>query len=136
MSTVRKVVWATFDVVGFHYWPDAPHEVAYLKHDHRHVFKYRVEVEVQGSDREVEFQILKSCALDHVARTYMKRARHEVGLCIGAKVVYEPGYEFGKRSCEMLAWEMLEYLRGALGVHSVSVEVSEDGECGARVSST
>lgn len=121
LQKVSKTIWVTFDKVGFHRYPDAPDEVAYLRDRHRHVFKFRVTVEVTHNDREIEFHMLKNWL---------------VGM-------YDTGHlEVDYKSCEMLAEDLLAVIRGKYGIldsigggiaREISVEVSEDGECGAVV---
>ena len=121
VTKVEKVIWVTFDKVGFHKYPDAPDEVAYLRDRHRHVFKFRVTVEVTHNDREIEFHMLKNWLMS----LYDSKA-----------------LEVDYKSCEMLAEDLLSKISSKYGVlagtgnnavREMSVEVSEDGECGAIV---
>lgn len=107
-------VWVKFDKVGFHRYPDAPDEVAYLRDLHRHIFKFQVQIEVHHDDREIEFHMLKNWL---------------TGL-------YEGGaLEVDYKSCEMLAQELMDKIIAKYDCSNrmVSVDVSEDGECGAQV---
>ncbi len=101
-------VFATLRFEGFHAWPAAPDEVAFLRDRHRHLFHVRAEVTVAHQDREVEFILLK------------RRVEAEI-----QKVLAEQPTE--QWSCE--AWAL--YLWRELGLDRV--EVSEDGENGAVV---
>jgi hypothetical protein len=107
-ETARVRVYATTRFEGFHRWPDAPDEVAFLRDRHRHVFHVRAEASVSHGDRDVEFILLKRA----VDRT------------VGA-IKYE--YDTSTWSCEQWA----ECLLGRLKLDRV--EVSEDGENGAIV---
>jgi len=51
----RKIIWVTFQRAGFHRYPDAPDDVRYLAYEHRHLFKFKVGIEVFHDDREIEF---------------------------------------------------------------------------------
>lgn len=113
-----KTVIATFRVVGFHNWPNAPAAVAYLSAPHRHEFLIRVEARVENEDRQVEFHMLKREAKIALASAF------EVAT-FGA----EDEYNFGYRSCEMIARELQEVMRDPVS----AIEVWEDAECGARV---
>lgn len=103
-------VWVTFDRVGFHCYPDAPEEVAYLRDRHRHVFKFKVEVSVTHAERDIEFHMLKN----FLEKQY-------------------PVTECGGKSCETMALEVLNLIEENYPNRRASVEVSEDGECGAVV---
>lgn len=122
ISSEKKVIWVTFDKVGFHKYPDAPDEVAYLRDRHRHIFKFRVTIEVEHDNRAIEFHMLKNWLVS----------------------LYETGaLEVDYKSCEMLAEDLLSKVSDKYGTieicpgHGIhrrmSVEVSEDGECGAIV---
>ena len=106
-------VIATIRVPGFHYWPGAPKEVIHLADRHRHLFTFKAKVEVEHNDRDVEFQTLQVFLRQHLDKTYDHGAT---------------GYEFGSRSCEDLAQEILDLVKQ---VHTV--EVWEDDENGAEV---
>lgn len=109
-------IWVTFDKVGFHRYPDAPNDVAYLRDVHRHVFKFKVMITVWHDDREIEFHMLK---------TWLVSLYDEKVMNVDYK------------SCEMLAKELLNKITDKYDCSAriVSVDVSEDGECGATVSS-
>lgn len=110
----HTTVWVTFDKVGFHCYPDAPEEVAYLKDRHRHVFKFFVEITVTHDDREIEFHMLKNWITS----------------------LYDHGaLEVDHKSCEMLANDLLHRIvrKYDCTFRNVRVTVSEDGECGATV---
>jgi hypothetical protein len=116
---MNTTVIATFRVHGFHAWPRAPREVAYLSSRHRHEFHFRVEVEVTDPDREVEFHTLQRASLAVLAEAYP-----------GAVVPGE--YEFGPSSCEHIATSLLNKMV-KVGHPVSAVECWEDGENGARV---
>lgn len=111
----KRQIFVTFEKEGIHKYPAAltdPKlaEVSFLGHPHRHMFKFRVTVEVTHNDRDIEFILLK---------------RELEGLYAGdvMKIDY--------KSCEMLAEELIEYILHKYPNRSVTVEVSEDGENGA-----
>lgn len=97
---------------GIHCYPDAPEEVAYLKHPHRHMFGVEVEIEVFHDDRELEFIMVKNKLLE----TFEK--------------------EMDSKSCEMIAKEVQAWAKETyphVPVRRVNVAVFEDGENGAKV---
>ena len=113
------LVIATHRVVGFHAWPDAPPEVAYLGSLHRHIFKVRVEAAVYGLNREVEFHMLKRVMIDQLR-------------IVAAEVTVDGEHRFGAMSCEMIALRLGLNLKGVS--YSISaVECWEDDENGSRV---
>jgi len=102
-------VFATARVVGFHYWPDAPPEHAYLKHQHRHEFVITAHNEVSHPDRQIEINQLKH---DIEARLH--------GL-------FGNPCQFHAMSCEDIALLLAEHF----GLSRV--RVAEDGFNGAEV---
>lgn len=112
---VRRTIWITFDRVGFHCYPDAPDEVAYLRDRHRHVFKFKVEIEVFHDERDIEFHMFQSWCLAQYADSIPGRL------------------EADGKSCETLAYELGLRIQLAHPTREFTVEVSEDGECGSRV---
>jgi hypothetical protein len=106
----RKFIWVTFQKEGIHCYPDAPEGVEFLKHPHRHMFHFKVELEVFHDDRDVEFILLK---------------RELEGL-------YEGGIlELDYKSCEMMADDLAEYIVNHYPNRKLTITVSEDGENGA-----
>jgi hypothetical protein len=112
-SLIGVDVFATFEVEGFHYWPDAPDELMYLRDVHRHMFHVSVNVAVKHNNREIEIITLRRTAIK--AFENLGRARD--------------GYFYGSASCEMLA-EGLGNLLISNGIPVTVVTVSEDGENG------
>lgn len=104
-------IWVTFEREGFHCYPFAPEDVSYLRQLHRHLFKFRVEIEVFHDERDIEFhQFLKLC-----------------------KEFYSDSEFMNNKSCETLARTLGDHLRFVHPGRFLTVEVSEDGECGSVV---
>lgn len=116
---MKSTPFATFGVVGFHHWPEAPDELAYLRDSHRHMFGFKVECSVGHDDREVEFHFLGSRAKIELAKLY-------------PSTTYLDAFEFGSQSCEHIAGALLQRLRDT-GLNVTAVTVLEDSENGARV---
>ena len=60
MADARKMIWVTFQREGIHYYPaalDDPKlaDVSFLGHPHRHIFHFRVWIQVFHDDRDLEF---------------------------------------------------------------------------------
>lgn len=100
-------VFVRTQFVGYHRWKDAPDHVAFLRDYHRHVFHVEVEVPVTGLNREVEFFTLKQVVDDFLLAHYEG--------------------QYFEKSCEMIANRLADKF------NATYVEVSEDGENGARV---
>lgn len=105
---MRQYIWIRLTVPGFHHWPGAPTYVGFLRESHRHLFHITVWWEVGHGNRAREFFTEQA-----VVKQMMERY-----------TLMEHGYEFGPRSCEMIAEEIAEALAAA------AVSVSEDGENG------
>lgn len=104
----RKMIWVTFQRSGFHRYPDAPDDVGYLASVHRHLFQFKVSIEVFHDDREVEFHQF-------------------LGWLEG---LYNNALILDNRSCEMIADELAQLIKVAYPGRDLVIEVSEDGECG------
>ena len=126
--TSQVQVWCTFSVIGFHRWPKAPIDVAYLRSLHRHLFKFRIQVSVPTLDRAVEFHTMKAYAVEKLNQLFIKMAW----------TVEHNAFNFENNSCEMIASRLCEALVNSnhfIGFSSreVVVDVSEDGEHGGTV---
>lgn len=111
IAHLNRFVWVTHRFVGFHQWPDAPVERAYLSFPHRHVFHVTATVKVMHDDREVEFHDL----LAQLTALCDELKRDELG------------------SCEQIAGQLATALAERYPNRYLEVEVSEDGENGATL---
>lgn len=93
-------------VPGYHSWPQAPPEVAFLRTRHRHLFHFRLLLPVAHGDRALEFFTVQAAILRALD------AQFGVAPC-----------DFGARSCEMLADLLLDWFPDAS-----EARVSEDDE--------
>ena len=58
----KRYIWVTFRKEGIHKYPgavDLP-GVEFLANEHRHIFHFRIELQVWHDDREVEFILFKA----------------------------------------------------------------------------
>jgi len=116
--SARRVI-VQFEFKGLHCWPAIPPDQTeqYLKSEHRHTFKVRVVMPVDGPDRQLEIIAVR----DYLVRCLM--AEFEKGAGSGTHVL-------GGRSCEHLAeWFAIQAVE-AYPVRWAECEVLEDGECG------
>ena len=107
---MKRSIWVTFRKEGIHSYPDAPPGVEFLKHPHRHIFHFHVEVEVFHDDRDIEFILFK----------------RELELQFD-------GGMMDHKSCEMLAVEVIQYVSKEYPGRKITATVSEDGENGGTV---
>jgi hypothetical protein len=117
MSHAERKIWITFQRAGFHRYPAANEDpklsdVSYLGSRHRHLFKFRVEIEIFHNDRELEFhQVLNYCE----------------------SLYKDNSLEIDYKSVEMLADDLYLQLANRYPDRFMVIEVSEDGECGCRI---
>ena len=119
----KRMIWVTFQKEGIHKYPaalDDPKlatgdwdDVSFLGYPHRHMFHFRVAIEVFHDDREIEFIQFSR---------WLQRLFSENDMTLDYK------------SCEMIADEMFLEIRTKYGSNrEVHIEVSEDGENGCVV---
>ena len=113
----KRWIWVTWQQKGFHKYPAAIteeklHDVAYLGNRHRHLFKFKVQIEVFHDDRELEFhQVLNFCESLY--------ANKEL--------------DIDYKSVEMLANDLHSMLHNKYPNRDMVITVSEDGECGCTI---
>ena len=106
-----RMISVTFQKEGIHKWPgakDCP-GVEFLANDHRHIFHFKVAIEVFHDDRELEFILFK---------------RELEGLYTDSTL------ELDYKSCEMMGDDLSEYIIDKYPGRNLVIEVSEDGENG------
>jgi len=109
MKTKTSII-VRWQFEGFHFYGDAPVDVKFLRHDHRHLFKCSAKIEVTHDDRELEFFLVQR----------------------KLKSTFGDG-QMNFMSCEMIAKEILSFLQNTYGFRDMEIEVSEDGENSAVV---
>lgn len=108
----KRMIWVTFNREGIHQFHDAPDGVEHLKHPHRHIFHFKVYIEVKHDDREIEFILFKR-ELEGLYREEVLQLEH--------------------RSCEMIADELHAHLSKKYPDREIWIDVSEDNENGVLV---
>ena len=109
----RSSIQVEHRVVALHHWPGATGQRAYLGHPHMHNFRIKAIAHVNHEDREIEFHDLRDALRIQTNNLLMMTA----GV-----------HDFGERSCETIARELLESMP-----ELVMVSVSEDGDVTALV---
>jgi len=130
----KRMIWVTFQKEGIHKYPaalDDPKlatgdwdDVSFLGYPHRHMFHFRVSIEVFHDDREIEF-IQFSRWLQRLYSVGTDEEDSEAGHTVLA---------LDYKSCEMIADDLFLEIRKRYGSNrEVHIEVSEDGENGCVV---
>lgn len=117
MINAKRWIWVTFQRAGFHRYPAAEFEsnlsdVKYLSNRHRHLFKFKVQLEIFHNDRELEFhQVLNFCE----------------------SLFTDEVFDINYKSVEMLSDELYELLIHKYPNRDIKINISEDGECGCYI---
>ena len=124
-NAAKRQIWVTFQKEGIHCYPAAAtdpqlatgdeYDVSFLGSPHRHIFHFRVSIDVFHNDRDIEFIQFK---------------RWLVALYSGQSAVLELNY----KSCEMIADDLYIQIAARYPNRAVTIEVSEDGENGCSIS--
>ena len=125
MQVAQRQIWVTFQKEGIHCYPAAAtdpklntageYDVSFLASPHRHIFHFRVSIDVFSNDRDIEFIQFK---------------RWLESLYNGANTVLELDW----KSCEMIADDLYLQIAARYPDRNVVIEVSEDGENGCSIS--
>ena len=124
MDRADRMIWVTFTKEGIHKYPAAltdpalatgdEYDVSFLGHPHRHIFHFRVWIDVLHNDRDIEFIQFK---------------RWLESLYNGQGSVLSLDY----KSCEMISDDLYLQISARYPNRSVWIEVAEDGENGALI---
>lgn len=116
-------IWVTFRKEGLHKYPAAlddpklatgdEQDVSFLGYIHRHIFHFKVELEVFHDDRDVEFIQFKRWL----------------------ESLYADGtLQLDFKSCEMICDDLADSINNKYPNRKMTITVSEDGENGATCS--
>jgi len=117
MTNPTRKIWVTFSREGIHKYPaactdPALTEVNFLQFPHRHKFEFKVAIEVEHSDRAIEFILFKRWL----------------------ESLYGDGVlQLDYMSCEMIAEALYAQIHARYPGRAVEITVSEDGENGATL---
>jgi hypothetical protein len=122
MNNKLTTIFVTFQKEGVHFYPAAVtdprlktgdwDDVSFLGVPHRHIFHFRVRIEVFHNDRDIEFIQFKR---------WMEKLYNEDIL------------ELNHKSCEMIADDLYQEISTRYPGRMVEIEVSEDGENGCQI---
>lgn len=124
MDKALRMIWVTFQKEGVHCYPAAAsdpqlatgdqYDVSFLASPHRHIFHFRVYIDVYHNDRDIEFIQFK---------------RWLEGLYSREQNILQLDY----KSCEMIADDLYVQISARYPNRCVIIEVSEDGENGCSI---
>jgi len=112
---MRKLVKVKSSYLGAHHYPNAPFEVKYLKLPHYHNFTYIIQVEVEHSNREIEYIMFKDVCESFI-KSYWDQFKENCST----------------DSCEHMAEWIYNMMRDD-GYNIYSVEVCEDDKFSSEV---
>ena len=121
-SSVKRSIWVAFRKEGIHLYPAAKDDpalatgdwddVSFLGVAHRHIFHFKVRIEVEHNDRDIEFIQFKR---------WLERLYDDSVI------------ELNHKSCEMIADDLYEQISTKYPGRFVEIEVAEDGENGCSI---
>jgi hypothetical protein len=124
VDAAERKIWVTFRREGIHCYPAAAtdpklntageYDVSFLASPHRHIFHFRVWIDVFHNDRDIEFIQFK---------------RWLESLYSGSNTVLALDW----KSCEMIADDLYTQIAARYPKRAVWIEVAEDGENGCLI---
>lgn len=116
-------IWVTFSQEGVHFYPGADtnpatatgdwDDVSFLGYKHRHIFHFKVWIEVFHDDRDIEFIQFKR---------WLQRLYNQDSVL-----------ELNNKSCEMIADDLFEAINNKYPNRFVRISVAEDNENGCEM---
>ena len=121
----KSWIYVTFQREGIHKYPAAltdpklatggADDVSFLGYPHRHMFHFKVQLEVFHDDRDVEF-------------IQFKRE---------LEALYSNGVmQLDYKSCEMMAQDLAKYIQTKYSKRDLIIDISEDNENGSIIEYT
>jgi len=121
-NKASKMIWVTFRKEGIHMYPGADtdpklatgdwDDVSFLGVPHRHIFHFKVWIEVFHDDRDIEFIQFKR---------WLQRLYDNSVL------------ELDHKSCEMISNDLFLQIAQRYPGRNIWIDVSEDGENGSFI---
>src|SRR5210317_1751792 len=122
MENAKRMIWVTFQKEGIHKYPAAledpnlatgdEYDVSFLGYPHRHIFHFKVSIEVFHDDRDIEFIQFKR---------WLERLYDD-------EVI-----QLNNKSCEMIADNLAEEIQLEYPGRYVKISVAEDNENGCEM---
>jgi len=121
-NNASKMIWVTFRKEGIHMYPGADtdpklatgdwDDVSFLGVPHRHIFHFKVWIEIFHDDRDIEFIQFKR---------WLQRLYDNSVL------------ELDHKSCEMISNDLFLQIAQRYPGRNIWIDVSEDGENGSFI---
>jgi len=108
---MTNYIWITAQKEFTHSWKNAKDDVEFLKYEHRHLFKFKVWIQVFTDDRDIEFIQFK-----RFIESFLNNK-----LC-----------DMSNTSCEMMSDAIAHVVSVKHPNRDIKIEVSEDGENGSE----
>jgi len=125
--TEQRSIWVSFQKEGVHRYPGADtdpklatgdwDDVSFLGYPHRHIFYFRVRIQVFHNDRDIEFIQFKR---------WLQRLYEEVD---HSTQILDLDY----KSCEMIADDLYKEISAEYPGRFVEISVAEDNENGCLI---
>ena len=122
LQKATSMIWVTFKKEGIHKYPAAledpklatgdEYDVSFLGYPHRHIFHFKVEIEVFHDDRDIEFIQFKR---------WLERLYNDDVI------------QLNNKSCEMIADDLAAEIQGKYPGRYVKISVAEDNENGCEM---
>lgn len=120
VDKAKRMIWVTFQKEGIHRYPDAEtnpnlasgdeYDVSFLAHPHRHIFHFKIWIQVFHDDRDIEFIQFKRW-LENLYKDNILDLDH--------------------KSCEMISDDLYKAISSRYDNRAIWIEVSEDAENGS-----
>ena len=121
LDNAKRSIWVTFTKEGIHKYPAAlddpalatgdEYDVSFLGYPHRHMFHFKVQIQVTHNDRDIEFIQFKRWI---------------------EKLYQEKTLELDYKSCEMMSDDLYVAITKRYPGRHIEIDVSEDGENGSH----
>jgi hypothetical protein len=122
MDAAERKIWVTFRREGIHRYPAAAtdpqlctageYDVSFLANAHRHIFHFKIWIDVFHNDRDIEFIQFKRWLESLYSKDIL---------------------ELDFKSCEMIADDLYIQVASRYPGRAVWIEVAEDGENGCLI---
>jgi hypothetical protein len=120
MKIRKQMIWVRFQKEGIHQYPAALEEeslmdVQFLGYPHRHIFHFKVGIEIKHDDRDIEFiQFKRWCE----------------------SLYQESILNLDFKSCEMISNDLCDQINDKYPNRDITISVSEDNENGSHTEYT
>lgn len=121
-DAAKRMIWVTFQKEGIHKYPGADtdpslatgdeYDVSFLGYPHRHIFHFKVAIQVFHNDREIEFIQFKRWLESSFTNGVL---------------------QLNYKSCEMICDDLYQMIAHRYPDRDIEITVSEDNENGATI---